>query len=253
MYCSNCGKEIPDNKKVCFHCGYNNSKRKLIYFVTVPFILCIFFSLVGLFGYRHYKIFMINKQLEEAVGKDTGYTETILKTELDSPHMTFAEFFKLCDESIEGRTKLIISLRGLYPDIKYELKDKLIEFLNSENELVRTKKAFYRSRLNFNSNLEMLSKHISDKPSSIYGYPYFLKRMLSIKSDLIEAISNMVENSESFIVSYKKLIEQEITISDEMEKTSIRFIKVFKKYEESNNKIIKDSKESADKVRKILS
>jgi len=57
-----------------------------------------------------------------------------------SPSITYKEIFGLCDKSIESRTNLIIELRGLYPNIKYDLKEKLVDFLNSENELVRSKR-----------------------------------------------------------------------------------------------------------------
>lgn len=78
------------------------------------------------------KISSLYSKLEEAVGKDAGYTETIIKVEAEASSMTYKELFDLCEKSIEGRTNLIVELRGLYPEIKSELKEKLIDFLNAE-------------------------------------------------------------------------------------------------------------------------
>lgn len=52
---------------------------------------------------------------------------------------------------------LIVELRGLYPEIEFTLKDQLIDFLSAENELVRAKRAYCRSSMQFSGSIESVN------------------------------------------------------------------------------------------------
>jgi len=140
------------------------------------------------------------------------------------------ELFSLCDKSIDDRTNLIIELRGLYPEIDYELKEELLEFLNHENELTRAKRAFYRHQLTMSGSRERLQEHVSDVPSSHYGWDYYEKRTGSLKTKLIKAVTDIISSADTFKSNYIKLVEQQSASSTSMSAEGIRFPTIFKKY-----------------------
>jgi hypothetical protein len=197
-------------------------------------------------------MFKLKEKLEEAIGKNSGYTETILKIEADASNMTYKELFDLCDKSIQDRTNLIIELRGLYPDINYELKEKLVNFLNDENIIVRAKKAFYRSSMGFSSAMKSYTDHISDIPSSSFAREYYLKRSVSLKNELIKEIGDILSSSEDFKTNYNKLCKQENEISNMMKSEGLRFPLLFQNFQSHNLNAVEKAKSVAEKFKKEL-
>lgn len=120
----------------------------------------------GYAGLHYYRVSQLKDQLNSAMGKDAAYAETVLKIEQDSSNITYAELYKLCDEAVDGRQKLIIDLRGAYPGLNDAIKEQLIEFLNKENDFVRAKSRMYRNTMEFSSAYEDYLKYVSgDLPS----------------------------------------------------------------------------------------
>jgi len=233
----------------------NRAKRilgKTLKIIAVSVFIIAILTVSARYGYNYYRISQLKQKLEEAIGKNAGYAETILKVEAEASGMTYAELFNLCDKSIDDRTNLIVELRGLYPDVDYKMKEELIEFLNHENELTRAKRAFYRHLLTMSSSMERLQKHVSDRPSSDYGWDYYYKRTNSLKTELIKAITDIVSSADDFKSNYVKLVEQESTLSISMSAEGIRFPTVFKQYEEANIKLADESKSTAEEIKKKL-
>src|SRR5580704_13590737 len=108
-------------------------------------------SVGGVFADRQYRLHDVKQRLGEAIGKDQGLTETILKIESESSKITFAEVFELCNKSVDARTNLIVELRGLHPEMDYQLKVQLLEYLNAENEFVRAKRELYKKMMQASS------------------------------------------------------------------------------------------------------
>ncbi len=233
----------------------NRTKRllgKTLKIFAVSVVIIATLASAAKYGYNYYRISQLKQKLEEAIGKNAGYTETIIKVEAEASGMTYKELFDLCDKSIEDRTTLIVELRGLYPDIDYELKEKLIEFLNHENELTRSKRAFYRHQLDLSSSTEILQEHLADTPSSSYGWDYYRKRSNSLKNDLLEAISEIISSADNFKSNYLELVEQESNLTSSMSAENIRFPTIFKQYEESNIKLADETKTTAELMKKNL-
>jgi hypothetical protein len=179
------------------------------------------------FGINTYRVHQIKAALAEAVGRDSGYTETILKIESEASGMTFLELFQLCDKSIEDRTQLVVELRGLYPEIEYEVKEQLIDFLNSENELVRSKRAFYRHQLNLSTIFDRVQNLIRDTPSSSFERTYWLKRASEIREDGLESASEVIDAADRFSRLYSSMTSQEEQLAQAMEDERIRFRRIF--------------------------
>lgn len=187
------------------------------------------------------KVSNFNEKLQNALGKDAGLIETILKVESESLSMSFQELFNLCDKSVNDRTNIIVDLRGLYPQMESKLKDSLIDFLNKENELVRAKSQAYRQIMNFSTNLKLLREYKSE-----YHYSYdefYYSQLHKYKSDILENISEMDNDLQTFRTNYNSLIIKEKNISLLIKKESLRFIPFFDKYKKSNFKFIETNLE----------
>jgi len=251
MNCPKCNTELPTNSVACFKCGY--SLKKTNWFKYVLIILPLIAVIIGGYIYISHQMRLseINKKLEEAIGKDAGFTETIIKVEKDASSITYQELFDLCDKSIEQRTNLIVELRGLYPDIESNVKDKLIEFLNNESELVRNKKQFYRKKLTFSSANDSYIEHTKDTPSSLYGWDYYWKRWDKLKISMFEAAGEMETNAQRFINCYHEIVSKEKELKPLLKEENIRYNGFFEKYAEENFKIAEDAKELAKSVKGI--
>jgi len=240
VYCKKCGKELIGDSKFCNNCGHQVKKKSFPWVMISSILLTLVIAIGGsVCSYKYYKILQLKNKITEAIGKDAGYTETILNSESDSPNITYKEFFDLCDKSIEGRTNLIIELRGLYPNVKYDLKEKLIDFLNSENELVRAKKAFWQRQLDLQVKIDIYDGYLKEVKYAYYsGYnlAYYLKIATQTKAEMTEIASNMIIKASTFVLLYKGLLSQEGLLVKEMDKNKIRFNTIFKKHEAQNTK-----------------
>jgi hypothetical protein len=243
MFCPKCGTELPDGSVACHKCGLRLNRRSYVKLSLIIVSVLTLLVVTGYFINKQIKLSALNKQLEEAVGKDSGYTETIIKVESESSSISYKEFFELCEKSIDGRTNLIIELRGLYPEIESELKNNLIDFLNAENELVRQKQQFYRKHLSFSTNLEFYTDHIKDFPTSSYGWDYWEKRSSKLRNDLVKDASDIMEYSDSYKSTYKTLLTKESEVKKLMISSDLRFNSLFEKYEKSNIKFADDAKD----------
>lgn len=239
--------------------GLQEGKKRIVShkaakFISISVIILLVAALAAKFGYQAYQVFQLKNKLEEAIGRDAGYTETILKVESDASNMNYLELFTLCNKSIEDRTNLIVELRGLFPRIKYELKEDLIKFLNEENRLIRAKRDFYRQQLSFSSSANVLKEYISDSdyPTSISGLEYSLKRVNSMRAELLKVVSAILVSADDYKASYTKLLKFESTLSKKMSKENIIFNQVFKQYEEETINFIDKSKENAEEIKRSL-
>jgi hypothetical protein len=250
MYCSQCGTQLNENQR-CSSCGYNHRRKSLLLLAGIFLGIAVTFAVAGQFGYRYYRMAELKARIETAMGLDAGYTETILKIESDSENMTFKELFDLCDKSVADRQKLIVDLRGLYPEVSYSLKDTLIQFLNAENDLVRAKRSFYRHQMELSSIIDRMTEHVADRPTSTYGISYYRTRFRKLKEESRKAASQMVESADTFLTSYNKLVEQELSVSNKMQTEGLRFIAIFKKYEEKHVLLIQRAKKEAVSIQSL--
>lgn len=234
MFCSRCGTERPAAAKECPQCGARFARPFRISHVLAAVVLVGLCGVAVKWGSHYAAVSRLNDKLQEAVGRDAGYTETILKVEAESASMTYVELFDLCEESIKRRTELVVELRGLYPDIDSDLRDALIEFLGEENELVRQKAAFYRKQLAMSASLKSLSLELADRPSSIYGISLRMARFEKLKIEVATAAADLITAGTEFTETYGALLDQERVVAERAEREGLRFLAVFKKYEVEN-------------------
>ena len=135
--------------------------------ITSILIGCIVVAITMIFYInQRMKIADLNEKLTQTIGKDQGLMEIILK--IPGSEITYGEIFDLCDKSVSDRIELIITLRGLYPNMRSDLKDSLIDFLSIENELVRDVKQYSRREMNIDGEVESISKLRNSNYSEYY-------------------------------------------------------------------------------------
>jgi tetratricopeptide (TPR) repeat protein len=120
-------------------------KRRAV--VAVSAIAAIIAACYFAYGARNKSV--ARSQASNELMKDAAYTETVLKAEADSSNITYQELFDLCDKSLSLKTDLLVELRTGLPGIDPSLRDKLIAYVNAESSVIRSKRAYYRKKLEF--------------------------------------------------------------------------------------------------------
>lgn len=193
--------------------------------------------IVGYFVNRQMKGSAINGKLEEALGKDAGYTETIIKAGVEPTGLSYDQLFELCDRSIEERTNLIVELRGNYPEIRQDLKSTLISFLNSENDLIRQKSRLYHTELAFSLALDSFkdAKKEYDSASTFSSLrDYYSERLRTKITELEDAVYTMSGNSILFVSAYESSVKEELLLKRAMGEEGLHFVELLQKNKRSN-------------------
>lgn len=218
-------------------------------FILIGSLIAVVAVAAGIYINHRMKISNLNEQLQSAIGKDQGITETILKVESESSSMSFQELFELCEKSVKERTDMLIELRGLYPDMQSKLKDSLIEFLNAENELIRSKSQSYRKYLNVSTGNDSYKDLMKDWSSaSYYMSDYYHKRIADKVYELIKDAEEMKDDTQRFYDQFKLLTSKEKSLSAIMNDEGLRFTPIFSKYQESTLKFMNNNVEYADLI-----
>jgi len=123
MYCPKCGNEIPNGSKVCVNCGNKLSKFKIIPLVVVLFAIVVILLLGGIFGSRYYRLSLLKSKIQEAVGRDNGYTETILKIESESPSRSSGR-----EAAIRRHSGFSITLNFPFCILHWHFSNNLVNF-----------------------------------------------------------------------------------------------------------------------------
>ena len=206
----------------------------------------------GCLAIQGFRMHQLNQKLGEAIGRDLGLTETILKVESESAKMTYAEFFELCNQSLESRTNLIVELRGVYPGIDYGLKTRLVEYLSAQNELVRAKRDFYRKSMEHSSATDSYWEQIKQRPSSEYGWSYYRGSVQRVRGQMLEAARQTAASADEFLRIYESMAKQEMAIASEARSAGLRFDPIFQKHAPGNRKRVEDTKQGIRQLAKLF-
>lgn len=207
---------------------------------------------IGSLAYHQYRLYGLKQKLGEAIGKDLGLTETILRVESESSKITYGEFFELCNKSVENRTNLIVELRGLYPEMDYQLKTRLVDYLSAENEFVRAKRDFYRKSMESSSAADSYVEQVKNYPSSSYGWDFYRDRVRQMKVQVLETAREAEKSADEFLKVYEKMANEESVIAKEAQSAGLRFEPIFQKHAKGNQKRAEETKQSAQQLAKMF-
>lgn len=206
----------------------------------------------GKLAYNQYRLHGLKQKLGEAIGKDLGLTETILKIETESSEITYEEIFDLCNKSVENRTNLIVELRGLYPEMDYQLKTRLVEYLSAENDFVRAKRNFYRKIVGQLTAARLYLEELGDRPTSVYGWALYRDRLRQLREEAIKAAREAEESADEFLKLYENMAIQEQAIAKEAQAAGLRFEPIFQKHAGGNQNRAEEVKQGAQRLAKLF-
>jgi hypothetical protein len=86
---------------------------------------------------------------------------------------------------------------------------------------------------------------------STYIYDFYRERYEDAKLEVKKAALEMVEYADGFISTYQTLVKQESDVKKQMDKSGLRFIGFFEKYQSSNLKLAEDAKTTASAIIKL--
>jgi len=217
------------------------------------------------FARQQYRLYGLKARLQEAIARDAGYTETILKLEKDAPSVTYQELFELCDKSINKRTDLIAEVRGLYPDVNAPAKEKLIEYLNSVNGFVRSKKAFFTAHLRMSSILDTQSefvrrsnayqaavagdlrrRDVTSAEANLSAWNVLIREGAQLDEQVRSATSEAVAKADAYARACDELARTESESERALRMLGVPFRPIFRAYH-------RQSLEEADKLKGIAS
>ncbi len=159
-----------------------------------------------------------------------------------SSKITYAEFFELCNKSVENRTNLIVELRGLYPGMDYHLKTRLIEYLSSENEFVRAKRDLYRKSMEESSAAKSYVELMTNSPLDGNAYANALGTSMA---KFTAAVTAAVQSADEFLKAYENMAKDETAIAREAQAAGLRFDPIFQQNAQGNRKRAEDTKQAA--------
>jgi len=216
--------------------------------IVIIVLLTIIGTEAGLTINKRIKIFNLNEMLQQIVGKDQSLTEAILKIESGSTSINYEELIDLCDKSVGERTKMVVELRGLYPNMENQLRDSVTEFLNNENELVRSKSRAYSRNMNLSNNFELYLGYNNDYTYNEHSYDHYKAHCRELEREMTAGASDMLVNLQNFKSNYSLLINSESNLAALMKKEGLNFIPVFDKYKQANLQYVDDNNTYANLI-----
>lgn len=201
------------------------------------------------------------KHIRALVSNDAAYLETILKVESDSKHVTYGELIDLCDASLKKRTEFILELRalGIAPETK-----SLLDLLNSEQDMVRSKLSFYRSQMdlaNQMGDLDRLSERVlfyeSERKRGDLEYRLnatraaieLVKEQISRSPQIANTAGEVADKVREFAKVYADCLGHETDVVHRF--PELRRKPVAMDYEKANHDLANERAATAERIRKL--
>ncbi len=223
------------------------SRNLLISALCIAMLLCG----IGFLVYRAYRVHDLKQRLGEVIGRDQALMETVLKAENDAPHMSYREFLALCNRSIESRTDFIVELRGLYPEIDYAMKDRLIDYLNAENEFVRAKRDEYQKSMELISAVGLQMELVMNVPSSPYAWGFHNDRIGRSKQRVLEAAFEAEKSGDELLRVYERMAAKESSMAQEAQNAGLRFDLVCRRHAKRIRESVETTKKTVELAKRL--
>jgi len=119
-----------------------------------------------------------------------------------------------CEESVKDRDNLIISLKSIYIDKKYPVRQQLINFIKLENDLVVLKSEFHSSLIKIDNEI---TNYLTSRPSYLHtgSIPIKNKALKSYKNINTEKMQ-LLGIYDKYVMAIKNLIAIEDTLAQNL-------------------------------------
>lgn len=176
-------------------------------------------------------------RLREILIKDQGLTEQVLQS---SAAVTYDEFFRQCDRSIDERDRLVVEVRLLPQDVLIPLRDEIVSQMRALNELTRAKVnmvrllVLWRSKAGNHSadfarlEAEFLQTHVGGERQAI---EWAARTEINEINALARELS---QSADTFDGLYDKATDEEEAVSVEARKSGVMIQPQLKEFAAAN-------------------
>lgn len=217
----------------------NRLKSFLLIFALFTLLL-----ITGISLYRYYRVSVIKNYLKKVIETDRVDMEVVLKLK---GICNYEEAIELCNKSVEKRNALINEIRDFHRKNSYELNERAAIFLNSENELVVSKKDIYNKQLDLFRKVAEFQKYT--KTITPENSMDRIEQFMSLESEIPPLMSYLIKSTEKFSDTYKKTVVEEQDFLGKMSDVHIKINSLYKAYEQANILIPEETKQYIDTVK----
>ncbi|MEQ8192773.1 MAG: hypothetical protein ABRQ39_32725 [Candidatus Eremiobacterota bacterium] len=210
-------------------------------------LICALFTLLlitGISVYKYYRVSVIKSYLKKVIETDRADMEVVLKLK---GICNYEEAIELCNKSVEKRNALINEIRDFHRKNSYELNEGAAIFLNSENELVVSKKDIYNKQLELFRKVADFQKYT--KTITPANSMDMIEQFISIESEIPPIMSSVIKSTEKFSDTYKKTVVEEQDFLGKMSDVHIKINSLYKAYEQANILITEETKQYIDTIK----
>lgn len=175
-------------------------------------------ALVGALGYWGWERHQSSLELEAALSNVRSTTALLSKqSEMrKSDTITFAEYFKRTEESIDDLDKGILVLRTSKFSHQASARDSAIDFASNAQEMIRSDASHARSSMR-EKNAERIAKEAHQEAmssSNEYTIKWASERSSKARNEQIEILGEMIKELEGMKVKNERMIDSDRKIKD---------------------------------------
>jgi hypothetical protein len=176
-------------------------------------------------------------RLREILISEQGLTESVMGP---PANMTYDEFFRACDRSLDERNRLVVAVRVLPQNASRLLRERIISHFKAMNELVRAKANLMHLVVRWQSKSKNHSNDLSRLEAEFFlthmggereAVEWAYKRAIAE----VDALANeMSESANEFDALYDKAVDEEEAVSVEARQAGITFESGLRKFATAN-------------------
>lgn len=197
--------------------------------IAIVGVICL-----TVWGYQHYSERKLKAKIGEAIQKNVAYAEGAL----DPARRTTGEVISkdLWSESIDGTRGIAAELRA-FPATS-PLRERLIDFLEAQNEVVRAKADMYGKALAVVLATEAWKgqRDFARQFISSPGWQLRLGLMDELSGQITETALQLEASCTRFLDLYQKVLKLEADLLNDASRVRVPFPPTFQKYEKANTK-----------------
>lgn len=187
---------------------------------------------------------LINEKISNILARDATSTEAMFLLEKKAAEggveksMDLSQLYELYNQSINQRMDMLVELRGFHPEVQYELRSQVADYLNNENTILRAQQLLMESYVAFlHEDFDLMREKIKSADTT--------EQKRRILSDYQKSASDLASKADGLITAYQSLVLQESILLGKLSEAEIRFNPVFSIYQDSNIKQFKSMRDQA--------
>ncbi len=161
--------------------------------------------------------------IQKILDQDAGYTETLLKSDVDSESLSYKEVFDLCDKVLNARTDLLVQLRAINPGENVPVKEQAVAFLAAENDWTRAIKKYFEARSDVATKSAQIAERLLAMPEPAYSeIDAYVVRVNTGLDEIRTAADKLKNMAADASRHYGRVISAEVALSMASEGRGVR-------------------------------